>query len=159
MEKLHIYTYSFILCVVLTLALFSSVFCILAEFKKSKVMKLLFHWFIFPCFIIWVFLWISCNLYIMIDICLIIWWADKRCEIGWEIMWITRKWSILVWNCSIDMFYKCSNHRKFDRFGRKLPRFKGKEIMLPISKAKHSHHTFTYLLVSIVSCFHCIFLT
>ncbi|XP_010676699.1 protein MODIFYING WALL LIGNIN-1 isoform X2 [Beta vulgaris subsp. vulgaris] len=36
MGKIHIFTYSLILCIVLSLALLAFVFCILAEFKKSK---------------------------------------------------------------------------------------------------------------------------
>lgn len=36
MEKIHIFTYSLILFIVISLALLASVFCILAEFNKSK---------------------------------------------------------------------------------------------------------------------------
>ncbi|KAL2902136.1 hypothetical protein RDABS01_027218 [Bienertia sinuspersici] len=41
MEKLHLLTYSLILCVVLSLALLSFIFCIIAEFKKLKVNDLM----------------------------------------------------------------------------------------------------------------------
>lgn len=37
MEKLHLYTYSFIFFIVLSLALLTFIFCVLAEFKKSKL--------------------------------------------------------------------------------------------------------------------------
>lgn len=51
MGKIHIFTYSLILCIVLSLALLAFVFCILAEFKKSKVRIFFFLLFVYKIYI------------------------------------------------------------------------------------------------------------
>lgn len=123
MEKTQLFTYTLTLCTVLSLAVLAFVFCILAEFKKSKVDDEIHNK--------------SSKFPLLLDfqmklIVLFVWWTGRGCESRWEIVWIARKWSVLARNCSFDMFYYCSNHRKLHFFCRILVRFKGKKIMLSI---------------------------